>query len=114
MAKYLFHGSYTTDGVRGVQREGGSGRADAIGKLISGLGGTVESIYWALGKDDFFITVDLPDAVTAAAVSLAVAGSGAASVRTVALLTAQEVDQATHKSVSYRPPGVAVPPREQL
>jgi hypothetical protein len=31
--------------------------------------------------------------------------TGAVSLRTVVLLTAQEVDQATRKTVDYRPPG---------
>jgi len=47
----------------------------------------------------------VPDNVTAAAVSLAVGVAGAINLKTVVLLTAEEVDEATRKSVSYRPPG---------
>jgi hypothetical protein len=34
-----------------------------------------------------------------------VGASGAASVKTITLLTPEEIDQAAQKSVEYRPPG---------
>jgi hypothetical protein len=43
--------------------------------------------------------------MSAAAVSLAVSASGAVQTKTTILLTPEEMDQATKKSVSYRPPG---------
>ena len=45
------------------------------------------------------------DGATAAAISLAVAGSGAARAKTTALLTVEELDQAAKKTIDYRPPG---------
>jgi hypothetical protein len=50
---------------------------------------------------------DLPDAKTAAAVSLAVNGVGAARLRTVVLLTPEEMDASAKLAVDYRPPGAA-------
>jgi len=38
-------------------------------------------------------------------VSLAVAGAGAARIKTVAPLTPGDIDQALKKSIDYRPPG---------
>jgi uncharacterized protein with GYD domain len=52
-----------------------------------------------------YVIADLPDAKTAAAVSLAVNAAGAARLRTVVLLTPEEVDAAVKQSVDYRPPG---------
>ncbi len=49
--------------------------------------------------------VDLPDNESATAVALTVNSAGAATVRTVALLTPEEVDAAAKRSVDYRPPG---------
>ncbi|HLY21774.1 MAG TPA: GYD domain-containing protein, partial [bacterium] len=49
--------------------------------------------------------VDAPDNVTVAAVSLAINASGGVSVKTVALLTPEEIDQAAKKTVNYRAPG---------
>ena len=46
MAKYLFHGAYTLDGIRGVMKEGGTSRRDAVSRLIGGLGGTRRRWLW--------------------------------------------------------------------
>jgi hypothetical protein len=40
-----------------------------------------------------------------AAFSMAVGGSGAASVKTTVLLTPEEIDQAANRSIPYRAPG---------
>ena len=40
MPKYLFTGSYTAEGARGVLKEGGSGRREATEKLVASLGGS--------------------------------------------------------------------------
>jgi sarcosine oxidase gamma subunit len=60
---------------------------------------------FAFGGDDFFIIADLPDNAAAAALALTVSASGAVNVRTVVLLTPEEVDAATKLSPSYRAPG---------
>jgi len=65
----------------------------------------MECFYNALGEDDAYVIVDLPDNVSAAALGVAVSASGLARTRTTALLTVEEVDRALEKSVSYRAPG---------
>jgi uncharacterized protein with GYD domain len=105
MARYLWQVSYTAAGARGVLKEGGSGRRDMVEGLTKGLGGSLEAFYYAFGDDDVYVIADIPDNVTAAAVSMTVAASGAARIKTVVLLTPDEVDQAAQKSVAYRPPG---------
>ena len=106
MAMYLVQASYTTEGVKGVLKEGGVGRRSAFEKAAESVGGRLEGYYFALGSEDVYALVDYPDAVAAAAVSMAVAASGAARVSTVALLLPEEIDQATKKRVAYRSPGV--------
>jgi len=105
MAKYLWVASYTTEGVKGVLKEGGSGRRDAIEKLVADVGGTLEAFYFGFGEGDAYVIADLPDNTTAAAVSLAVGGSGAVRIKTTVLLTPDEVDRAAHTTVGYRAPG---------
>jgi uncharacterized protein with GYD domain len=73
--------------------------------MTAAFGGKVESFYYAFGDTDAFVVVDAPDNVAAAAVALAVNASGLVSVRTTPLMTPEEVDQATKKSVTYRGPG---------
>ena len=105
MPKYLITGTYTSQGVQGVLAEGGSGRVAAVTKLIESLGGTLESMYFAFGSDDWYITVDLPSHVATAAATMTVAATGSINPRTVVLLTADEVDAAVKLSPSYRAPG---------
>jgi uncharacterized protein with GYD domain len=52
-----------------------------------------------------FVIADFPDNTAAAALALAVTAGGGATVRTVVLLTADEIDEATRRSIDYTPPG---------
>ena len=105
MTKYLVQGSYTVEGVKGVVKEGASSRKATIEKLIKGLGGTMESFYFAFGDADVYVIVDLPNNETVAALSMAVNARGAVSIKTTVLMTVEEVDSATKMTVNYRPPG---------
>jgi uncharacterized protein with GYD domain len=105
MAKMLWYGSYTQAGVQGLMKEGGTGRRKAVEQLVASAGGKLEALYWGFGDNDVYVIADVPDNATGAGVSLAVGAAGAIHLKTVVLLTAEEVDEATRKSVSYRPPG---------
>ena len=105
MPKFLFIGSYTQEGARGLAKEGAVGRRAAVAKLAESVGGKLDAFYYGFGADDFYITVDLPDNAAAAAIAVAAGQSGAVSSRTIALMTAEEMDAALKKSVHFRPPG---------
>jgi len=105
MAKYLIQANYSPEGLKGLLKEGGSGRRDAVDKLVASVGGKVESFYYAFGDTDAYVVVDVPDNVTAAAIALTVGASGAVALKTAVLMTPEEVDQATKKSLAYRAPG---------
>ena len=106
MGKFLLAASYTTEGVRGVAREGGTSRRTAVEQAIGGLGGSVEAFYFAFGDNDVYLIADFPDNVTAATFSLAVNSTGALRGKVLSvLLTAEELDQAAQKTAEYRPPG---------
>ena len=105
MAKYLVIASYTAEGIKGVISKGGSARKDAVAKMVTGLGGKMESFYFGFGEADAYVIVDLPDNVSAAAVGLAVSATGLASTKTVVLLTPEEIDQAAKTQVAYKAPG---------
>ncbi len=76
MSRYLFIANYGSEGSKGLAKNGGTDRRTAIDKLASDLGGHLESFDFAFGEDDAFVTVDLPSNKAAAAVALAVNGSG--------------------------------------
>jgi len=105
MPKYMFEAHYSVEGAKGVMKDGGSGRRAAIAKMAEGVGGKLESLYFAFGAVDAYVVVDLPDNETAAAVALAASQSGTTSVKTVVLLTPEEMDAAAKKSIDYRAPG---------
>ncbi|HEY5024160.1 MAG TPA: GYD domain-containing protein [Acidimicrobiales bacterium] len=105
MPKFLLEVSYNLDGVKGVMSEGGSARVAAATELIEGLGGRLESFYFALGGVDLYVIADFPDYVSAAAAAMTVCAGGGATSRTVVLLTASELDAAVAKKTTYRPPG---------
>ena len=105
MAKYLIAASYTADGLKGLIRDKASGRRAAVAKALEAVGGKVDAMYYALGDDDVLLIVDVPDTVTAAAVSIRVSASGLVRTKTTSLLTVEEADQALQKTIDYRPPG---------
>ncbi len=105
MPKYLVAASYTADGIAGLVQVGGPGRRAKVTEAIERLGGSVEAFYFALGETDAYLILDLPDHESATAISLAVNGSGAVRVSTTLLLTPEQMDEATRKSVDYLPPG---------
>ena len=105
MPKFLIEASYTVDGAQGVQTAGGTSRRDAVAALAESVGGKLESFYFAFGDADVYTVVDLPDNESAAAVALAVNSRGAVDLKTVVLLTPEEIDSAAKRSVDYRAPG---------
>mgnify|MGYP003574805118 FL=1 len=105
MPNYLISGSYAGEGIKGLLKDGGTKRKEAVEQLIGGLGGTVESMHFAFGDDDFFIIADVPDNVKAAAGSLIASSTGAVSAKITVLLTPEELNEVSNTSVEYRPPG---------
>ncbi len=105
MAKYLFSGSYTAEGAKGVLAEGGTGRRKATDKIVESLGGTVEAYYFGFGGNDFYLIADLPGHAEAVAGALTGAASGAMRIETTVLLTPEDIDAAVKLSPDYRAPG---------
>ncbi|MEU3661377.1 GYD domain-containing protein [Streptomyces sp. NPDC032940] len=105
MPKFLIQATYTSEGSKGLLAEGASGRRAAVEQAVTGLGGRVEAMYYAFGEDDTVLIVDFPDAVSMAAVSLAVKAGGGLRTRATPLLTVEEIDEAARREVAFRAPG---------
>ncbi|HXC78594.1 MAG TPA: GYD domain-containing protein [Candidatus Acidoferrum sp.] len=108
MAKYLIEASYSQAGLKALVKDGGTGRRAVVEAAVKALGGHLDVFYFAFGTSDIYAVVDAPDNITVAAFALAVGGTGvAAHLRTIVLLTPDEVDKAAKKSASagYRAPG---------
>jgi uncharacterized protein with GYD domain len=106
MAKYMLKVSYSAEGLKGVMKQGGSPRVKAVEHALAGVGGSLESFYFAFGGADVYVIVDVPNHAAAVAMAGAVATSGAISrYETVVLLSPSEVDEATKVTIDYSPPG---------
>jgi uncharacterized protein with GYD domain len=105
MPKYLTQANYLGEGLKGLLKEGGSSRRAAVEKLFGSVGGKVEAFYYAFGDTDLFIIADVPDNVTAVALSMIVNAAGAATTKVTVLLTPEEIDAAAKKTATYRLPG---------
>jgi len=105
MATYLWRASYSVEGVKGVTKEGGAKRRAAIQQMVEKAGGKLHAFYFAIGEADVIAIAEFPDTATAVAMSLAVNAAGAVRLDTTLLLTPEEFDAASRKSVGYRPPG---------
>ena len=57
--------------------------------------------YYAFGEDDIYAIFEAPDHVSAAIVSAA----GVGTVKTVVVITPEEMDQVAQQHAQYNPPG---------
>lgn len=105
MPKYLIQGSYTGEGLHGLLKEGGSQRRETTRQSIEKLGGTLEIFYYAFGSDDFVIILDLPSDVDMTALALDAQATGTVDSRVTVLITPEQVDEATKRTVNFRAPG---------
>jgi uncharacterized protein with GYD domain len=109
MAKYVQIFSYTNDAWERMVNSP-SDRVSAARQVAEALGGTVESMYWMLGARDGIVIANLPDSVSAAAISIAVSSTGVFKhVETHELFTQQQLGQALERAKNvtqvYQPPG---------
>ena len=105
MAKYLICGSYVDEGLKGLLKDGGTKRMEASRKAIESLGGKLEAYYFAYGENDVYFIVDQPDNVNLIAGILLANASGAVKLKTIPLITPEEIDEAVKKTMDWRPPG---------
>jgi uncharacterized protein with GYD domain len=105
MMKILIKASYTSEGVKGLLKVGGTNRKQVVEKMINELGGKIEAFYYAFGDTDVYVIANVPDATVATAVSMHINSTGLVSTSSTILLDPELVDKATKISVSYRSPG---------
>jgi uncharacterized protein with GYD domain len=104
MPRFLIQGSFTKEGTKGLTTEGGTKRRQGVEKFLGAVGGKLEALYFAFGETDVFAVANFPDNVSAAAVSLAANSTAAINLKMTALITPEEMDQATQKSAGLHPP----------
>ena len=60
----------------------------------------MEALYFAFGDADFYIVADVPDNISAAALSVVANESGFVTSKIIVLMTADEMDQAIKKAMT--------------
>jgi uncharacterized protein with GYD domain len=105
MPKFLLEATYTAEGHKGLAKDKPSGRKAAVVQALKKVGGKLDAMYFCLGEYDVILIADIPDHLSAAALSSAVCATGMVRTKTTLLLTVAEADEALAKTVAYRAPG---------
>jgi uncharacterized protein with GYD domain len=106
MPSYMMQLSYTPEVLAGFIKKPVD-RTAVINKLMQKIGGTLVGSWFSFGDYDLVLIIDGSDNVSAAAVSMAVASTGAFKVfKTTPLLGIQEGMEAMKKAgtLGYKPP----------
>ena len=108
MAYYLWTGNYTQEAIQAMLKEP-QDREAAGRAAIEAAGGKLLHAFIALGSSDIVILAELPDDVSAAAISLVVGGAGSiTNASTTKLLTMADFIEVQKKAGqiagTYTPP----------
>ncbi len=109
MALYLLQVAYTSESWA-AQLQSPQNRREAVSPVIERLGGYIESAYYAFGEYDVILIIEMPDNVSAAALSMVVSAGGAVkALKTTPLMAIEEGLEAMRKAreavPAYQPPG---------
>lgn len=98
MSFYLMQVAYNPEAWQ-ILVKNPQNRVEAVRPAIEGLGGRVENAWYSFGEYDVTMVVQMPDNISAAALSIAFAAGGALkTVKTTPLLTATEAMEAMKKA----------------
>jgi uncharacterized protein with GYD domain len=98
MSYYLMQVAYTPEGWKTLVQNP-QNRVEAVRPSIETLGGRIENAWYSFGDYDVTLILQMPDQVSAAALSIAFAAGGALkAVKTTPLLTATEALEAMKRA----------------
>ena len=106
MAYFLLQGAYSAESWETLVANPVN-RTEAVRPAVEKLGGSIERVYFAFGDYDIVLILRMPDNVSAAAFSLAVAAGGAFKAhKTTPLMSMEEGVEALRRASEsgYRPP----------
>jgi len=98
MPVYLHQVAYSREGWQALLAQP-QDRIEAVRPAVEKLGGQIKNAWFAFGEYDVVVITEMPDNVSAAAISMAFAGGGGCkSVQTTPLMSAEEAIQAMRKA----------------
>jgi len=107
MSSYLFQASYSSSAWSAMVKDP-QNRAEAVRKAVEKLGGKIGNFWFTFGDYDIIGILEMPDNVSAAAFSIAVAAGGACTnIKTTPLLSLEEGMSSMKKAgkSGYKPVG---------
>ena len=102
MPKYLIQASYTAEGLKALKKESPLNRMWVVKDAVASVAGKLDSMYWALGEDEAILILDLPDAQTAAALSMHVGAAGLVRTKTTRLIALRDMEKSLAQVVDYQ------------
>jgi uncharacterized protein with GYD domain len=98
MAQFLVEVAYTQQAWAALVNNP-QDRSQAVKSAAENLGGKIDHLWLSFGEYDSIVVIDMPDNVSAAALSMAIsAGGSCKSVKTIPLLSAQDGLEAMKKA----------------
>jgi uncharacterized protein with GYD domain len=85
MPLYMWQGAYTSEGWA-VLTEKPQNRVQAVRPAIERLGGKIRSAFYCFGEFDVILIVEMPDNISAAALSMAITSGGAIRASKITVL----------------------------
>lgn len=107
MKYYLLQIAEAPEGWKVMMKLDVEKRVQTLGSIVEKMGGKIEGCWGAFGDYDWVLICQMPDDVSAAAFSMAVAGGGAVKAfRTTPLMTLKETAAALKKAATcgYKAP----------
>ena len=108
MPAYLVQFSYTPRSIRSLVDKPDADHAGEAAAMVASLGGKLLGYWYAFGNSDGVVLMEGPDNSVAAAVAMAIGGTGEVSrLETTVLLTMDEAQAAMRRAASatHLPPG---------
>lgn len=100
MPSYLVQASYTIEALQALMKKP-QDRTAVVNKAVENLGGTLIGLWLSFGDQDIVALAEMPNNISAAALSLAIAAGGALkSTKTTPLLTVAQGISAMKKAAS--------------
>ncbi len=99
MPKYMYSGNYTPKGAAGLLEDGGTARKQETLRILTEMGGSLESYYWCYGNTDFIMIADIPSESAAIKLALQVGSSGVFNGNLTPLISADEMDAAVNEDL---------------
>ena len=89
MAKYVVLANWTDQGIKNAKDT--VTRSQQVSEAATAMGGSLDTILWALGRYDVVVIATFPDDETAAKFGVKVAAQGNVRTETLRAFTADEV-----------------------